>query len=67
MSQVCEGAHHYFVAEVIGVESEGTVHILALCTACGETLCKKHVVAAPFSKLILYKEKEKENQIHASI
>lgn len=35
VDQQCPADHRFHVAEVVGVESEGTVHILALCVQCG--------------------------------
>jgi hypothetical protein len=56
----CQGEHRFFCAEVIGVESEGKVFVLAICTSCGEL--KNHAVqvgqkGAPIR--MLQEEKEK--------
>lgn len=54
----CNGAHHYFVAEVVGVEAEGTVHLIALCTDCGDTIQKSFAVSSKSATLTLKNTKE---------
>ena len=52
----CPGEHRYFVAECVGIESEGTVHVLVVCTACGDF--KDHVVrVGPGAIRLLQEEK----------
>lgn len=55
---VCEGAHRYFVAEVVGVEAEGTVHVIALCTDCGDAIHKSFAVSKKAASLILKNTKD---------
>ncbi len=54
--------HRYFVAETVGVPAEGTVHVIALCTACGDTLLKSFTVAKPESELLLASEKQRQEK-----
>ncbi len=53
--------HHFFVAECVGVESEGMIYVLIVCTSCGESLAKAHKVAQPGSPLRLLLEEKKTN------
>lgn len=41
----CGGRHRYFVASTIGVEQEGKVVILVVCTACGDTFSEDFQVS----------------------
>lgn len=55
--------HHYFVAEVIGVESEGMVYVLIVCTSCGDSQARAHKVAVPGSSLrLLIEEKTRKEK-----
>jgi hypothetical protein len=56
------GSHHYFVCEVIGVPKEGKVHLLYLCTDCGDSHCKEFVVAAKDSEIRLLKEEKQKDK-----
>ena len=58
----CTGEHRYFVCEVIGVESEGKVFLLALCTACGDAFCKEFIVASPTQAIRLMKEEKQTKE-----
>jgi hypothetical protein len=63
-SYPCEGAHNFFIAEVVGVPSEGTVHVLAKCRICGEFSHDSVKVATPGAPIRLLREesqKTKEN------
>jgi len=51
----CPGQHRYFVAET-GVDAEGKICIIVVCTACGESKLIEHAVAG---SVILKKEKGK--------
>lgn len=53
------GDHRFFVAEVIGVESEGMAHILIVCTSCGQSHDRSHKVASPGTPLRLLQEEKK--------
>jgi hypothetical protein len=53
MENRCEGEHRFFVADTIGVPAEGTVHVIEVCTACGEALLKSFTVAKPGTSLVL--------------
>ena len=35
----CGDKHRFYIACTVGVETEGTVHVIAMCTSCG--LCIK--------------------------
>lgn len=54
----CSGAHRFFVAEVVGVEAEGTIHLIALCTDCGETIHKSFAVSQKAASITLKNTKE---------
>ncbi len=58
MSLDCPGNHHFFVAETVGVESEGMIYVVIVCTACGESQAKGHQVAKPGSLLRLLQEEK---------
>jgi hypothetical protein len=60
MSDDCVGQHRYFVAEAVGVEAEGTISIVVVCTACGETFIKTFPVAKPQSSLRLKSENKEK-------
>jgi hypothetical protein len=45
MDRACTGGHRYFVAETAADEQQGTVSIIALCTSCGDSLCRTFTVA----------------------
>ena len=47
----CNGQHRYFVADVAQVEAEGTVTVIIVCTACGDSKAIKHQVAGKLLKL----------------
>lgn len=55
----CSGPHRYFVAETVGVPSRGEVHLIALCTDCGDTIFKTFSVGTP-TELTLKNKKEKD-------
>ena len=50
--QTCE-RHRFFVASTVGVEAEGTVHVIIVCTACGIAECKGFQVSKGNSPLKL--------------
>ena len=54
--------HHFFVAEVLAVESEGMVYVLIVCTSCGESQAKAHKVAQSGSPLRLLLEDKKKKE-----
>jgi hypothetical protein len=45
----CDGQHRFFALEPVGLEAEGAVLIIMVCTACGEVRQEKLVVAQPGS------------------
>jgi len=55
----CTANHTFFVAEVVGVEAEGKVYLLYLCTSCGEAICKEFKVSNPGTPLRLMREEKK--------
>lgn len=58
----CFGEHRLFVPEVIGVEAEGKVIVITVCTACGDVQFTDYQVANPGSSLrLLREEREKTN------
>jgi hypothetical protein len=56
----CNLDHTFFVAEVVGVETEGKVYLIYLCTSCGEAICKEFKVSNPGSPLRLMREEKKK-------
>lgn len=62
MEAHCNGEHNLFVAEVVGVETEGKVFVLALCRHCG--LLSKHEiqVSMPGEPIRLLREENKQNK-----
>ncbi len=58
MAEDCTGNHHFFVAETVGVESEGMVYVVIVCTACGESRAQGHKVAASGSPIRLLLEEK---------
>jgi len=54
----CSKDHRFFVADVVGVPDEGTVHVLLACTACGGTKMSTFKVSQPKVGMIL-KSQEK--------
>jgi hypothetical protein len=59
----CDGGHHYFVAEVIGNQSNGKAYVLAICTACGDLKSHEVGVGNSGDSLRLYlDEKKKKGQ-----
>ncbi len=58
----CNQDHRYFVAEVIGVEQTGKVHLLYLCTQCGEAICKEFQIAPPGASMRLLKEEKTQKE-----
>jgi hypothetical protein len=53
MKYTCSGPHRYFIAETVGVESEGTVSVIAVCTDCGDCIFHKFQVAGADKNLTL--------------
>jgi len=45
----CDGQDRFFALEPVGLEAEGAVLIIMVCTACGEVRQEKLVVAQPGS------------------
>lgn len=58
--QHCSQDHSYFVAEVVGVEEEGKVYLIYLCTGCGEAISKEFKVATPGLALRLMREEKRK-------
>ena len=57
----CEGTHRYFVATSCGVEKEGVVVVVALCTGCGHVVNTKVQVSSGGKPLLLTSD-EKNKQ-----
>ncbi len=57
----CGGQHHFYVAQVIGIESEGRVVTITVCTSCGEFRHDELTVSKEGSPLrLLIDEDEKK-------
>lgn len=52
------GPHRFYVAETVAVLDEGKVHVIALCTDCGEAIMRSFTVARPHA-MIQINEKQK--------
>lgn len=61
MAPNCTLDHSFYVADVVGVEAEGKVFLLYLCTRCGDAYCKEFKVGNPGNPLRLMRE-EKHKQ-----
>jgi hypothetical protein len=62
-SKVCAGEHRYFVAETVGIEAEGKVVVIALCTACGAPITHAvRVTSQPGTLLKLGKSESDKNK-----
>jgi hypothetical protein len=57
----CTGEHRFYVAEVCGVESEGKLFVIIVCTSCGEFRTHELAVSTKGSLMRLLKQEEKEN------
>lgn len=57
----CNGNHRIFCAEVVGIESEGKVLVINVCTSCEQVNVHEYKVSAPGTPLRLLKE-EKEKK-----
>ena len=58
----CTGEHRFYVAEVCGVESEGKLYAIIVCTACGEFRTHELKVSSPHASIRLLKQEEKEER-----
>jgi hypothetical protein len=56
----CAGEHKFFVGEVVGVPSEGTVHVIRVCTFCPEAIINSFPVSKATSELILGNQKKEK-------
>lgn len=57
----CSREHSYFVAEVVGIQAEGKVHLVYLCTGCGDAVCKTFSVASPGMDMRMLREEKRIN------
>lgn len=62
MDKQCTGEHRIFVPEVVGVESEGKIIVVSVCTACDTVNFHEHSVAKPGVPIRLLKEEKKETK-----
>lgn len=62
MQKECSGQHRFYVAETVGVEPEGTVSIIIVCTSCGEARISTFSVAQPRTPVTLSKQKINDPQ-----
>ena len=61
LSAACQReGHRYFVADVVGVESEGKAVLLVLCTSCGDSFSREFKVSASGLPLRLKTNNNKE-------
>jgi hypothetical protein len=58
----CSGDHRFYVAETVAVPTEGTVHVIAICTDCGEPNFKSFVVAKPGATIHLGSENKTKQE-----
>lgn len=58
MSNSCTGEHHIFVPEVVGVESEGKIVVVTVCTSCDRVNFHEHQVSSVGAPLRLLKEEK---------
>lgn len=49
----CTDFHRYYVPATVGVEKEGKVVVIALCTACGHSFSKEFLVSSGNSPLVI--------------
>ena len=59
MAAQCTGEHRYYVAEVVGAETEGKVFVIIVCTMCGEFRTHAVTVTEKGSPIRLLKEEKK--------
>jgi hypothetical protein len=57
-STPCNQDHNYFIAEVVGVPSEGTVHVLALCRSCNDFKQHTAIVSSKGTEIRLLREEK---------
>ena len=65
MDNRCTGEHRMFVAEVIGIEAEGKVVVITVCTQCGVVNFDEKQVSGSGAPLRMLKE-EKVNATKSS-
>jgi hypothetical protein len=56
VSRSCSGDHEIYVAEVIGVESEGKVVVILVCRRCADVTFHEKQIASVSGPLRLLKE-----------
>ena len=61
MDNRCTGDHRIFVAEVVGIETEGKVVVITVCTQCGTINFEEKQVSHAGSPLRMLKD-EKTNK-----
>lgn len=55
MDSNCTGSHRFHIAEVVGVEAEGTVTVITSCIQCGMSIFETKQIShsgAPFRMLL---------------
>lgn len=52
--------HRFFVCECVGVEEEGTVHVILACTSCGEVKATPVKVSAKANPLRMLREEKQK-------
>jgi hypothetical protein len=60
--EVCGGEHNFYVAEVIGVETEGSVFVLALCRHCDKFAVHEVKVSSPGAPIRLLREESQNKE-----
>lgn len=59
--ECCDNPRFYF-CECVGVEAEGTVSVIALCTTCGAAKATRITVAQGPSQIRLLSEERKQKE-----
>lgn len=62
MDSRCVGEHNIFIAEVIGVQKEGKVFVLALCRSCDLFAVHEVQVSKPGADIRLLLQESKQNK-----
>lgn len=54
----CDGMHELYVAECVGVESEGKIIVITVCRHCDKVSFHEHIVSASRAPIRLMKEEK---------
>lgn len=61
ISGECKSEHRFYCADVAVVPAEGKVVVIIVCTACGESLAREHIVAQKDNEIHIEKQNKKDN------